>query len=140
MKTLICLFVVWTITLTGMLNGYKLHNSFTESAQYANAVLANLTKETNVLSQNVNHSYATTSAMSDAEVIQQEIATHPSDAPFWLALLSTLSTAIVAAIIRILEKRSDDGTLFAFLFRKKREKYRREKQLKDSMDSLDETY
>lgn len=54
-------------------------------------------------------------------IIEQYAKENPSEAPYWFSLLSTLSTMLIGAIVRLLEKRlmrRKDGTLIKRIFGK----------------------
>lgn len=42
---------------------------------------------------------------ADEQTIADHVAQYPDEAPYWFGLLSTLTASLVAAIIRVLEKR-----------------------------------
>lgn len=55
------------------------------------------------------------------EIIEQYAKENPSEAPYWFSLLSTLSTMLIGAIVRLLEKRlmrRPNGSLFKRIFGK----------------------
>lgn len=103
MKTLILCFVL-------TVSAYIARFSGVDAPAYASEVVHSLNDQiAEALTPSTDMSFNTISGASEADFLKEHLASHPDEAPYWFSLLSTLTTMLVGAIIRFLEKKYPDG-------------------------------
>lgn len=98
MKTLIILLITTLTAYVGKFASVSAPEPIAEVVHSINYGLSEIASS----DANINSLHGTNN--EDQQTIDQHIAAHPDEAPYWFGLLSTLTTALVAAIIRVLEK------------------------------------